>query len=90
MVKICGVEQGSFAEKAGILPQDFLVSVNGNDINDVLDYRFYMTERSLADREAAGKDDGSMPVLVDVSDPTRIIHRASPDVELPDWVRDLA
>ena len=57
---------------------------------DELDRKLNMTERSLADRESAGKDDGSMPVLVDVSDPTRIIHRASPDVELPDWVRDLA
>ena len=47
MVKICGIEQGSIAQKAGIMPQDILVSVNGNDINDVLDYRFYITEKKL-------------------------------------------
>ena len=47
MVTICGVEKKSHAEKAGILPQDILVSVNENEINDVLDYRFYITEKKL-------------------------------------------
>ncbi len=47
MVKITGVENKSPAMKAGILPNDTLISVNGNDINDVLDYRFYITEKKL-------------------------------------------
>ena len=47
MVKISGIEKKSFAEKAGIKKDDVLVSVNGNDINDVLDYRFYITEKKL-------------------------------------------
>ena len=45
MVKIIGVEDRSYAKKAGVKPQDTLISINGNEINDVLDYRFYLTER---------------------------------------------
>ena len=47
MVKITGVEKKSYAEKAGILPGDTLVSIGENEINDVLDYRFYITEKNL-------------------------------------------
>ena len=46
-VRIDGIEPGSYAEKAGILPGEMLVSINGKEIHDVLDYRFYETERSL-------------------------------------------
>lgn len=41
------VEPGSPGAKKGILPGDQLVSMNGNDIRDVLDYRFYMTDTKL-------------------------------------------
>lgn len=47
MVAITGVEAGSRAQRAGILPGDGLVSINGHPIADVLDYRFYETEREL-------------------------------------------
>ena len=47
MVKITEVFKGSRADKAGILADDILVSINGNDINDVLDYRFYLTESKV-------------------------------------------
>ena len=47
MVKITSVEACSRAARAGILPGDILVAINGNAINDVLDYRFYLTERSV-------------------------------------------
>ena len=47
MVKITSVETASRAEKHGILAGDVLVSINDNEINDVLDYRFYLTERSV-------------------------------------------
>lgn len=47
MVKIAAVESGSFAEKKGIKADEFLVSVNNNKITDVLDYRFYCTEKKL-------------------------------------------
>ena len=45
MVKIKSVEERSYAKKAGIKPSDTLVSINGNEISDVLDYRFYLAER---------------------------------------------
>ena len=47
MVKITDVEHRSHAERAGILPGDTLLYINGNEINDVLDYRFYLTERRV-------------------------------------------
>ncbi len=47
MTLISGVERGSHAERVGITTGDVLVSVNGHDINDVLDYRFYLAEPRL-------------------------------------------
>ncbi|MBQ9510995.1 MAG: DUF512 domain-containing protein [Clostridia bacterium] len=47
MVNITAVEHGSKAEKSGIFAGDVLISVNGREINDVLDYRFYLCERAL-------------------------------------------
>ena len=47
MVKITSVEPASRAEKHGIVAGDILVAINDNEINDVLDYRFYLTERSV-------------------------------------------
>ena len=48
MVIITSVEQNSYAERAGIRGGDVLVAINGNEINDVLDYRFYLAERSIS------------------------------------------
>ena len=47
MVKITSVEPASRAEKQGIVAGDILVAINDNEINDVLDYRFYLTECSV-------------------------------------------
>ena len=47
MVKISSVESGSVAEKKGIKPNETLISINKNKITDVLDYRFYCTEKKL-------------------------------------------
>lgn len=46
-VKISGVEKGSPADKAGLKAGETLVSINGREITDVLDYRFYMLEQRL-------------------------------------------
>ncbi len=46
-VKISGIDAGSIAEKKKILTGDELISINGNEINDVLDYRFYINDTKL-------------------------------------------
>ena len=47
MVRITDVMPSSIANSVGIKSGDFLVSINGFDINDVLDYRFYLTEENV-------------------------------------------
>ena len=47
MVKITSVLAHSRAKKAGIQDGDILLSVNGNEINDVLDYRFYLADTNI-------------------------------------------
>lgn len=48
MVTIASVCKKSIAFKAGLKNGDLLVSVNGNEINDVLDYRFYTVDSHLS------------------------------------------
>ena len=48
MVTVQSVAPHSLAAKAGILAGDILISVNNNEIRDVLDYRYYITECSLS------------------------------------------
>ena len=47
LVRIESVECNSYAEKCGIQVNDILISINGNEINDVLDYRFYLTDKKI-------------------------------------------
>ena len=47
MVRISDVAPHSRAAAAGILPGDILVAINHNDIEDVLDYRFYLAETAI-------------------------------------------
>ena len=47
MVLIQSVDSNSYAEKSGIRENDMLLSVNGNIIKDVLDYRFHIMETRL-------------------------------------------
>lgn len=47
-VKILSVDKDSPAEKMQILPGETLVAINGNQIEDVLDYRFYETNNDLS------------------------------------------
>ncbi len=47
-VKIQSVSDGSYAQKAGFLSGDELLSINGTDIFDVLDYRFCIQAKKLS------------------------------------------
>ena len=44
LVRITALDPNGRAAKAGVQAGDMLVSINGNDIADVLDYRFYLAE----------------------------------------------
>lgn len=47
-VTIDSVEKGSAAQKKGINPGDILVSIDKNEIMDVLDYRFYQNNSRVS------------------------------------------
>jgi putative radical SAM enzyme (TIGR03279 family) len=46
-VRITGVEARSPAMRHGIRPGEYLISINGHPVRDVLDFRFYETEPEL-------------------------------------------
>ena len=48
MVEITGVMRGSAAEKNGIREGDHLIAIDGHEIKDILDYRFYLCEKKLS------------------------------------------
>lgn len=47
MVRIGSVSKKSRAELAGIKANDTLISINGREINDVLDYRFFLADSCI-------------------------------------------
>lgn len=47
MVRIEKVIENSLSAKLGICDGDVLISINGHEINDVLDYRFYLAEKNI-------------------------------------------
>ncbi|MBE6705645.1 MAG: DUF512 domain-containing protein [Ruminococcaceae bacterium] len=62
MVKICGIEKNSYAEKVGIMIGDELISVCGNEIRDVLDYRFYIMEKKITVEVERGGERLTFPI----------------------------
>ena len=65
-VQIDGIAAGSPAAQSGILPGHWLVTVNGHPIQDILDYRFYTTEKKLA---LALTDEKGAPYTVEIRKP---------------------
>lgn len=47
MVTVKSVLSGSIASAMGILDGDVLATINGHEIRDVLDYRFYLTDTTV-------------------------------------------
>ena len=62
MVKITDVEPHSLAKKHGICAGDFLLEINGNEICDVLDYRFYLTEERVKLLFRRGENDYTVDI----------------------------
>ena len=46
-VTVSSTQSGGLAQRHGIEVGDKIVAINGNEINDILDYRFYETDRRL-------------------------------------------
>lgn len=63
MVTITEVVADSHAERCGITAGDVLISINNHDIRDVLDYRFYLTERVVALKCCRGGDAFSVRIV---------------------------
>lgn len=56
MVTVTEVEKRSRAWRAGVRAGDVLCAINGNEITDVLDYRFYLAEEEVTlDLDRAGE-----------------------------------
>ncbi len=68
-VQIKTVVRHSYADRAGIKSGETLIAVNGNDIVDVLDYRFYQLDSSLELK------------LRDAKGEVRVIHLRKPEYE---------
>lgn len=68
MVKIKSVSPRSRAAKCGIAADDILLSVNGNEICDVLDYRFYLTESCVELKCLRGGGEYSVTIRKDEYD----------------------
>ena len=47
MLKISGIAKASPAADAGVLPDDELHRINGQDIYDIIDYRFFQSDSEI-------------------------------------------
>ena len=56
---------------------------------DELERKLSVADRALKDKAESGAYPNGLPILVDVSDPARIIYRVSPEIELPHWALNL-
>ena len=65
MVEITDVQHGSPAEYAGIKPLDVLLDIDGNEIKDVLDYRFYLANERIILKLLRGSDEYSVKIEKD-------------------------
>lgn len=68
-VTTCDVEHGSIAERHGFAPGDTIRRIDGHPIDDVLDYRFYMTAaRLMVEGETAAGEPFSRAIRKDEYD----------------------
>ena len=62
MVKITEVARRSRAARAGVLSGDVLVAINGHEIGDVLDYRFFLSESCVTLSLLRGEEPRSVTI----------------------------
>ena len=55
--RIAGVDEGSIAEELGIRPGDELVSINGRDVADLIDYQAFCAEEEIVLRVLRGGEE---------------------------------
>lgn len=55
MITVSAVKTSSLGERLGIRPGDLLLSINGHEISDPIDYRFYQADETLLLRLKRGK-----------------------------------
>jgi hypothetical protein len=84
--RVIGMELGDRYDMWLVLRGGIRIRVGGME---ELERKLALADRALQDQAQNAGIPAGMPTLVDVSDPTRIIHRSSPDVELPDWALQL-
>ncbi len=77
MVKITGIEPHSAAKRHRIAVGDFLISINGNEIRDVLDYRFYLTESKVVLRLLRGKKEYKVKIKKDEYDDIGLLFQTA-------------
>ena len=79
---VVGMELGDRFDLYFVLKGSIRVRVGDMD---ELDRKLTLVTRVLQDKAESGGVPEGMPTLIDVSDPARVIHRASPDIEMPFW-----
>ena len=80
--RVVGMELGDRYDLQVVLEGGILIRLGDMD---ELERKLTVTKRCLDDKAQEGFNAGTLPVLVDVTNPTHIIHRASPEIDLPPW-----
>ena len=70
--EIAAVTPGSAAERAGLIPGDAIVSVNGHRLRDVIDFRFYTADDELAVKVRRGEEQRTVRLVHGPEDPLGI------------------
>ena len=63
MVKIVSVDKGSRADVHGICAGDNLISINGREISDVLDYRFFLADKAILLKLSRGGNEFEVSIV---------------------------
>lgn len=68
MLRITEIRSGGIADELGLQSGDYVVSINGKEINDRLDYQFYVTEEEIEVRIHHKNEDVIYEIEKDAAD----------------------